>query len=317
MRHDVVNVSRLNVAIVSAGCAKAVTGALLCGVADAAGGTWLLDRANDGWYYYYVVRLPLAIQRVDSVDAAFWSHDLVPPMPIACALGLAALMPRQYERRGRVLFYSLLTVGLVGSAWLSRLHAGAHPNVLMPAHAAIAVLLGLFLGQTQEVSPVGNGPRPHWPPHVTLLVSVQFAMLLADPRLAMPSSREAAMGRQLVSRIASARGEVWLPQHGYLGSLAGKRTYAHSMAMYDVIRAGDPRDRDHLVMEVRETLGAQQFELVIVDRAGWMRPDLERAYEPAGPVFPSPTGFWTLTGMRLRPQTVYTPRCSADALPRP
>ena len=142
-------------------------------------------------------------------------------------------------------------------------------------------------------------------------------MLLADPRLAMPSSRDAAMGRQLVSRIASARGEVWCHSTATWAHWPANARPAHPMAMYNVIRAGDPRDRDHLVMEVRKTLGAQQFELVIVDRAGWMRPDLERAYQPAGPVFPSPTGYWTLTGMRLRPQTVYTPRCSADALPRP
>ena len=45
-----------------------------------------------------------------------------------------------------MLFYLLLAVGFVGSAWLSRLHAGAHQNVLMPAHAGIAVLLGIFLG---------------------------------------------------------------------------------------------------------------------------------------------------------------------------
>ena len=132
MRHDVVNVSRLNVAIVSAGCAE-LTGALLCGVADAAGGTWLLDRAER--------RLVSPLRRSAASchpTSRFGRRGVLVARPRAAdanrvALGLAALMPRQDERRGRVLFYSLLTVGLVGSAWLSRLHAGAHPNVLMPA----------------------------------------------------------------------------------------------------------------------------------------------------------------------------------------
>jgi 4-amino-4-deoxy-L-arabinose transferase-like glycosyltransferase len=283
----------------------------------AAGAIWLLDRAHGGWYSYYVFRMPSRIQQTDAVAAPFLSHDLLPPVSIACALALAALLPEADVPRGRALFYTLLSSGLVGSAWLSRLHAGAYENVLIPAHAAIAVLFGLFLARSrgsvgEHVLRRGAG----LPVHVCVLVLVQFGMLLADPRRQLPSAHDVEMGRQLVARMTSVPGEVWLPQHGYLGSLAGKRTYAHAMAVYDVIRAGDPGDRDSLVNAVRQALAARQFDLVIIDRAGWMRPDLEHSYEAAGPVFPSPAGFWTLSGMRLRPQTVYRPR-RTDALRGP
>jgi hypothetical protein len=274
----------------------------------AAGAIWLLDRSHGGWYSYYVFRMPARIQQTDAVAAPFWSHDLLPPVAIACALGVSALLPEAHVPRGRTLFYSLLSSGLVGCAWLSRLHAGAYQNVLIPAHAAIGILFGLFLARSRgrEAEPVRPGAS--LPRHVCVLVLVQFGLLLADPRRQLPSARDVEMGRQLVARLASVPGEVWLPQHGYLGSLAGKRTYAHAMAVYDVIRAGDAADRDHLLTEVRQALAARQFDLVIVDRAGWMRADLEHWYKPAGPAFPSAAGFWTLTGMRLRPETVYTPR---------
>ncbi len=288
---------------VSAGC-----------LLTAAAGIWLLNRAHDGWYWYYVVVLPARIQQTRAVAAPFWLHDLLPSVSIACALGLSALLPQRDEQRGRALFYILMGGGLVTSAWLSRLHAGAHENVLIPAHAAIAMLFGLYLARSSGVaSGASAGTSAVLPANVCMIVIVQLGMLIADPRIEVPTARDVDMGRQLVARIASAPGEVWLPQHGYLASLAGKQTYAHSMAVYDIIRAGDVRDREQLVAEARAMLAQQRFDLVIVDRLGWLREDLTRAYEPVGPVFTSPTGFWTRTGMRVRPQMVYKPRRGPNA----
>ena len=272
----------------------------------AVGGTWLLDRAHGGWYVYYVFRLPARIQQADAAAAAFWSRDLVPSIAIAGALGLAALLPQRGSRPGRALFYLLLASALVTSAWLSRLHAAAHENVLIPAHAAVAVLLGLFLGRCWSESARGRGRLPA---HVLVLLFVQFGVLLFDPRHMLPSAEDAALGRLLLQRIASVPGDVWLPQHGYLGALAAKQTYAHSMAMYDIIRAGSPADRERLIEEVRGNLAQRRFDLIIADRVDrWFREELNSAYQPVGPVFPSSSGFWPLTGLRLRPDVVYRPR---------
>jgi hypothetical protein len=282
-----------------------------------AGGVWALDRVHGGWYVYYVFRLPARIQQTDSIQAAFWSHDVLWSVPIAGALGLSALVSHRAVTRRRRLFYVLMAVGLVASAWLSRLHAGAHPNVLMPAHAAIAVLLGLFLGEASGATPPVSGVHVPWPAHVRLLLLMQLLMLFADPRRSIPAARDVAMGKQLLNIIVRTPGEVWLPHHGYLGVLAGKRTYAHSMAVYDIVRAGDPADRERLLNEMRGALSVRQFELIVADRVdSWFGDELARSYEPAGPVFASPSGFWPLTGRHLRPATLYRPRARAGGAPR-
>jgi hypothetical protein len=117
--------------------------------------------------------------------------------------------------------------------------------------------------------------------------------------------------------IVRTPGEVWLPHHGYLGALAGKRTYAHSMAVYDIVRAGDTADRERLLTEMRGALSGGQFELIVADRVdSWFGDELARSYEPAGPVFSSASGFWPLTGRHLRPATLYRPRARAGGAPR-
>jgi hypothetical protein len=58
---------------------------------------------------------------------------------------------------------------------------------------------------------------------------------------------------------------------------------------------------------------ATTLDLVIVDRLGWLREDLTRGYVRAGPVLHAAEGFWTRTGIRVRPQMVYKRRRASDA----
>jgi len=276
-------------------------------------GVLLLDRAHHGWYRYYVFVMPARIQGVHVVAAAFWSRDRLSPISIALALGLGALLPVRAGGSGRGAFYSILAGSFVLSAWLSSLHPAAHENVLIPAYAVLAVLFGLSVERAAAASGTA-GERPgRLPGSIAVLLIVQFAVLVADPRRALPSTYDADMGRQLIARIRSVPGTVWLPQHGFLGVLAGKRAYAHSMAVYDVIRAGDTADRDRLLTEIREALTERRFDLVVADRVdSWFRDDLERNYQRTGPAFPSAAGFWPVTGLRLRPDAIYERRPSPD-----
>lgn len=145
--------------------------------------------------------------------------------------------------------------------------------------------------------------------HVPVLALVQFVLLSYDPRpqLPTPGSREA--GRHLVATIASTPGDVFVPQHGYLAVLAGKPSFAHSMAVYDVLRAGDPQDATRLVAQLHDALSAHRFAAVVVDRTeAWSRDDLEREYRRATPALADGHVFWPVTGLRTRPEWIYLPR---------
>jgi hypothetical protein len=188
-------------------------------------------------------------------------------------------------------------MGMIGGAWLSMLHAGAYDNNLIPAYAVISILFGLAAAEVD--SSVYTGA----------LCVVQLLVLFYDPRQQLPTSQSLEAGRQLVGLIAATPGDVLLPQHGYLAALAGKRSFAHSMAVYDVIRAGSPRDGARLVNQFHQAFANRQFGAVIIDRLDpWIREDLERAYRRSGDAVDDAEAFWPVTGLHMRPKWIYVPR---------
>jgi hypothetical protein len=267
--------------------------AALVGVA-----TSMLDGLHHGWYVYYVFTMPARMQRIDPVSVDFWSRDILGPLAIASAMSLGYMLAcLTRARAARSWFYPMLAMGMIGSAWLSMLHAGAYDNNLIPAYAVISILFGLAVSEVD--SRVYTGA----------LCVVQLLLLFYDPRQQLPTLRSREAGRQLVSLIAATPGDILLPQHGYLSALAGKRSFAHSMAVYDVMRAGSPRDGARLVSQFHQAFANRQFGAVIVDRLDpWFREDLERAYRRSGAAIEDTEAFWPVTGLQMRPKWVYLPR---------
>lgn len=260
--------------------------------------TWVLNEVHHGWYVYYVFLMPARMQRIDPVSRDFWSRDILGPLAIASAMSLGYLLASVTRAQAaRSSFYAALALGMIGSAWLSMLHAGAYDNNLIPAYAAISILFGLAVAEVDARAYTGA------------LCIVQLLLLFYDPRQQLPTSRHREAGRQLVSLIAATPGDVLLPQHGYLSALAGKRSFAHSMAVYDVLRAGSPKDGARLVSQFHQAFANRQFGAVIVDRLDpWIREDLDRAYRRSGAAIGDPEAFWPVTGLRVRPEWIYVPR---------
>jgi dolichyl-phosphate-mannose-protein mannosyltransferase len=260
--------------------------------------TWALNRAHHGWYVYYVFRMPARMQQIDPVSVNFWKEYILGPVAIAFAMAVGYML-RGITRDAmrQALFYPLLALGMIGSAWLSMLHAGAYYNNLIPAYAVISILFGLAAADVMR------------PPYVAVLCAVQLLLLFYDPRLQVPDARSREAGGRLVSLIAATPGEVLLPQHGYLAALAGKRSFAHSMAVYDVLRAGSPNDASRLVAQYQQAFAARRFGAVIVDRLDpWVTEPLERSYRRGGAAIADADAFWPVTGLRIRPEWIYLPR---------
>jgi hypothetical protein len=271
--------------------------AVFGGVAGAA--TWILNAVHHGWYVYYVFLMPARMQRVDSVSVDFWQQDILGPLAIAAAVSLGWLIAvvTRAPAAARSWFYPLLGLGMIGSAWLSMLHAGAYANNLIPAYAVICVFFGLAIAEADARS------------YLPVLGLVQLLVLLYDPRQQLPAAGSREAWRHLVSAIAAAPGDVFVPQHGYLSTLGGKRPFAHSMAVSDVMRAGQPADAARLTEQFHQALIARQFGAVIVDKLDpWLAEDLERAYRRGGRAADTPDALWMVAGRFTRPEWVYVPR---------
>jgi hypothetical protein len=271
---------------------------------------WALDARFGGWYTYYVFGIPARIQAADTLQAAFWSGDILGRTPLAFALALGyALTTAGRKDRREALVYPLGAIGMIFASWVSRLHAGGYDNVLMPAHAALALLSGLAI---HDLSRTDDGDRPLVPRMYGLVCClVQFAMLAYNPMAHLPRAADRLAGEHLIKEMAQASGDVFVPQHGYVALLANKAPSAHAMAIYDIIRAGGDRQRDRLLEALTCAIRQQRFAMVVVDRADpWLQPELDTSYVVRKRAFDDPRAFWPVTGLRIRPELIYVPRRS-------
>ncbi len=274
-----------------------------------AASTVIFDIRTGGWYSYYVFKLPAQHSILPSQFIRFWRQDILRPLPIASAALLFALFQRiSSSARRWDAFYVALSIGGFGAAWLSRLHFGGYNNVLLPAYAVLAVLFGI--GAHEAISLLAPEPtarRKLLESFVYLVCVAQFASLAYNPVSLVPDRKDLEAGIEFVSDMSRVEGEVLLPYHGFLPSLAGKRSHAHAMALFDVMRGDDPDLGAQLRDEIGQAIRERRFAAIILD-SDWCPEDMEEHYIEEEPVFENETVFWPVSGVRMRPEVIYVPR---------
>ena len=272
----------------------------------------VLNATYHGWYNYYVFFLPAHKPLVKSAIWEFWIGDLLRVMPVACGLAVTWLSWRRpgFGRAARF-FYVLAIGGMVAAAWSGRLHYGGYRNALLPAYVGLAVLAVLgawMLARPRERSGPCNASAAT---AVYVACIVQFGLLWYNPAALIPSREDVRAGKELVATLAGYPGEILVPQHGYLSELAGKRSFAHQMALYDVVLAGPSQTEDRLLQEIVQAIKRQRFSAIILDGPFTLQDTLMDYYALQSGVFRSEDVFWTRTGMRTRPQGIFVPRGDA------
>ena len=271
------------------------------------GSTLLLNALHQGWYVYYIFDLPRQHQLLPAVLVTFWAVDLFFPLPLASLAAILYLVGRPAKAVGQArLFYLLVAAGMLAGAWFSRLHFGGYDNVLLPAYVALALLFGLGVhALTGFIRSKDRRTLLEIGIYVTCLA--QFALLVYSPAAQVPTTRDRAAGESFIHTVEQIPGEVLIPYHGTLPALAGKRSYAHWMALSDVLRSERGEARDRLSEELKEAIREQRFAAIIVDIPDWLPDLLETHYQRAGPVL-AEDAFWPVTGPRIRPEYLYLPR---------
>ena len=269
--------------------------------------TLLLHRVYGDWYYYYVYELPARHAWSARLGLSFVARDLLRPLPVACVLALVpawlAWRRRGANGPGDAVFLYALAIGCVGISALARMQPGGWNNVLLPGYAALALLFAVGAER------LARTPAGVWLAAACIL---QLLVLAYDPGKQLPSARDRAAGDTLVTRLAAIRGDVWLPYHGYLATLAGKRSYAHIWGVDDVIDH-DPRRGPALRADVVDALRRRRFSAVVmesdmIETKSWLWTEVERDYRPGPAISADRSALWPVTGMRTRPEQVYVAR---------
>ncbi len=268
-----------------------------------------LQIQSDGWFFYYVFELPSThgMKGREHLLRAFWMDELPRQLPLATTAGVVLLcgFPLRLGVRRHVFFWLLCASCLAGS-YLSRLHMGSFTNDLMPGHAALAIAFGVVLHAATRV-PVATARLS-----AGLLAIAQLLLLLPSGwQRHVPGPNDYAAGDRVVETIRSLPGDVLVVNHPHLAWLAGKRPFAHQMALVDVFEADrDPRGVREL-LEARWAPLFQQraFSGIVLDNDWYifMRP-LRRAYAHTETLQFQGRALLPKVGTQLRPSWVYTPK---------
>jgi hypothetical protein len=264
----------------------------------------VLELTSGGWFHVYAVDLLLHHHIIEPELVQFWTRDLWVPLAVAITIGVALFaMPRALGRDARR-FYGFVTISLIAVAYSSRLHSGGYDNVLLPAYAAVAVVVGLavhHLGRPGPLVPVLAARV------VLVAVLVQFGVLVYDPGAQIPRDAAVRHGDALLAELRELPGPIALFGHGWYAERAGHVEVVQCAALEDVLRAHIAGVSDKLDATRERAFANHVYRAVVVDTVrslSCVPTDMARYYRPAYRLrAPDP-----LTGTNTRPATVWLPR---------
>ena len=254
---------------------------------------WMNAR-TDGWWMYFLYRLPQMHPLAIHGSRWFWRYDMIPVLP--CALAVSALWFGTSLASGdlRPRWIAALCVGGVVASWSARLHSGGAANSLMPAYAALAV--------TMPVAVAAFRTRPWLHLAGTTLIALQLALLLHTWTGVVPTAADLEAGRRYLNFVGGIHGEVMVWHQRFVETLAHKRSWGLEMAAEDVLRADDPVMRDELQADVIRA--CRHGEVVgVIDPPEWLRQAV--AFDPPVDLFDDPTVFRPVSGAAKRPERYF------------
>ena len=250
------------------------------------------DAASDGWFSYYLFELGSQHPYAEQYLYLFFTADMG---IVGLALLVAAAGVWRWWRQGdreRLWFYVPLALALGGGAFLSRIHEGGYPNVVLPAYLLIAVATAVAFGTERRRFAVLVA---------TLALVGQFGALAYDPGKYIPSAEDEARSERAVAAIDVLPGNVYVTSYPIYGRRAGKPEFVHTAAAIDVMRADPSGVRDDFEERYEGALDARCFAYVIGASLG------NRQYVKSRPLLGGEQ-LQALSGLPVPIGDVYAPR---------
>lgn len=279
-----------------------------------------LQQATGGSFAYYVFGIqggssdvqPLRIIRSLALDFGGSMAALVAVYTLAA---LAA-----WRRQGWRFFviqpWFLFTAAAIGAALLGRTSVGGNLNHLMPAYALLCLTPALLWAELVQ-RPEQTRRWASWA--LAGALALQIGLAFFNPAryatgntLPLQLTPTAAMrdaGDRLIACIAAVDGRVLVLQHPYYALLAGKEPAVQISALWHARRRG----RDPLPDDLAGWIRDQKAAMIIADESDYFETDpawvglLNTYHRPAATLTDNEAPP-TLTGVVVRPRTVYLPR---------
>ena len=134
----------------------------------------------------------------------------------------------------------------------------------------------------------------------------QFVTLIYSPRNQIPTKKDFAAGQQLIYKIKSYKGDVYIPGNIYMARLAGKKVYTHGLLIWDLMQSNTKYGKE-IKLEFDNALKHHKFD-AIIDYTQMNYPIVNKYYKNKEPVFFDKNVFWMQTGFTTRPERILIPK---------
>ena len=100
---------------------------------------------------------------------------------------------------------------------------------------------------------------------------------------------------------------MYLPEYGYIAAQAGKNTYAHQSAIWDILR-GNRNDGEKAVLidNMHDAISNQIFDLIMLDPTwNYCCSNIDEYYAKKGKMFSDANMVFPVTGWQRKSNNLY------------
>ncbi len=280
------------------------------------GSILLFDRIYNGWFSFHVFSVLFYLhqfsRQVNDVFMNlfnFLAEDalLMTPAIFICLVFFFGAFKKD---RGTFWFYSLMFAAMFAGPAYTRILWESYINVLIPSCAILAIITGLFIAEMSRRDTTREPVSLKYSNIACLICVIQFVFLAYDPVKQVPSAADKKAGDALVELIRNIKGEVFMPYHGFLCSLAGKNTHIHMLPMINILLSSNEKMRTEFLNEMNGFMKKKRFAAIILDTSTLLKNNTGIAdnYVFKKFIFNDTKTFWPVAGAETRPKYLMVPK---------
>jgi len=264
------------------------------------------DAVTGGWYSPYVVGQLLGQGIAWGWLLGFWFVDLLLPFGLVVVALAWWWWPRRLHQRAHVpeptAYLVACSAGLLLAALAGRVHDGGYVNVAIPAHAAMALLLGLAVaGVLRQAATTRRVVLA-----AGVVLAAQLLVMAAWHPQVTPTAANRAAGDTFVADVATLPAPVLIPSHPYYLRLAGLPTHASAIAIGDLLNTRPGPARDALAAQLPWSLtGVNSVLLDAPSDKALFGPELDRDFTLVSTSFVPAGVFRPVTDVATAPVLLY------------
>lgn len=269
---------------------------------------FMLQFSSNGWYWFYIFKAGTR-QKTDLIRG--FGEGLVyilRHLPIVCGVILYSFFRKTNKIKNTGRWFLVFMFAFIAMA-LPYGKAGGYINNFYPVIVCLCILFGISLRQILEYK-----KKSHYffRNLIWVILILQTPFFVYNPTRYIPKESDVKAGENFIEEVSMINGEVYIPEHGFYGVMAGKKMLPKQSALD--MKFAFPKME--ISKDVKNKISHQKFVAIYTDRlleGNKITDEIDRRivdnYQIEKMLKYSPeNAFEQFTGYRSRPNVKYVPK---------